>query len=386
MLEELHSAHSGVAHTKAYARCYVWWPHLDADIESMTRGCQSCQENQRTPPHVPMNPWQWSTRPWERIHIDHLGPFMGHTMLLVIDSHSKWIEVFRVSSTSSAATIAKLRTLFAVHGLPHTLVSDNGTGFTSSEFEEFLSKNGVKHVFSPPHHPSSNGLAERAVQTVKNGLKKQRSGDIQCKIDRFLFKYRSTPQSTTGHSPAELLLGRRPRHRLDQIRPSIESRVFGKQHHQANAKNSKYSRTFEPGDPVYVLSQGAGSPWISAFVVSVKDQIVTVISESGVKLTRHVDHVTRRYNVEMNTPSQTPVISDDLFKRNIPVIPVKQPLPSVVTEPASISVDTDSPVDKQASEVQNDKSEGVHTRRSARVPKPRERLIEVCSLYEDVTF
>jgi hypothetical protein len=56
VLEELHEAHSGVAHTKAYARFYVWWPKLDNDIEDLTRNCVSCQENQRTPPHVSIQP------------------------------------------------------------------------------------------------------------------------------------------------------------------------------------------------------------------------------------------------------------------------------------------------------------------------------------------
>ena len=58
-------------------------------------------------------------------------------------------------------------------GLPETINTDNGTGFVSQEFEEFLRKNGISHVTSAPYHPASNGLAERAVQIVKKGLKKE---------------------------------------------------------------------------------------------------------------------------------------------------------------------------------------------------------------------
>ncbi len=47
-----------------------------------------------------------------RIHIDHAGPFMGHTFLIIVDSYSKWIEAVTVPSTSSEATIKVLHTLF----------------------------------------------------------------------------------------------------------------------------------------------------------------------------------------------------------------------------------------------------------------------------------
>ena len=64
-------------------------------------------------------------------------------------------------STASQPTLRELRTIFATHGLPDTIVSDNATGFTSMEFEEFLRKNGIQHVTSAPYHPATNGLVER---------------------------------------------------------------------------------------------------------------------------------------------------------------------------------------------------------------------------------
>ena len=73
-----------------------------------------------------------------------------------------------VPSTSAQCTIKKLRTLFATHGIPEIIVSDNGTGFISSEFQAFIKRNGLRHVASAPYHPAPNGLAERAVQTAKS--------------------------------------------------------------------------------------------------------------------------------------------------------------------------------------------------------------------------
>ena len=134
----------------------------------------------------------------------------GKNILIVIDAHSKWIEAICTPSTASSHVIEVLRTLFARFGLPETIVSDNGTGFVSQEFEKFLRKNGVNHTTSAPYHPASNGLAERAVQIVKKSLKKETSGTMSTRLAKVLCSYRITPQSTTGTSPAELLLGRIP--------------------------------------------------------------------------------------------------------------------------------------------------------------------------------
>ncbi|KAL5479309.1 hypothetical protein EMCRGX_G022812 [Ephydatia muelleri] len=89
--------------------------------------------------------------------------------------------------------------------LKEVVVSDNGTAFTSMEFQTFMKRNGIRHVCCAPYHPSSNGLAERAVQTFKEAMKKTK-GNIDVRIARFLFQYRITPHATTGQSPAQLLL------------------------------------------------------------------------------------------------------------------------------------------------------------------------------------
>ena len=78
-------------------------------------------------------------------------------------------------------------------------MSDNGSGFTSMGFKKFLSDNGIQQIFTAPYHPSSNGLAERAVQTFKNVVNKL-EGPMDVRITRFLFKYCIMPQSTMGLS------------------------------------------------------------------------------------------------------------------------------------------------------------------------------------------
>ena len=122
--------------------------------------------------------------------------------------HSKWMEVHMTNSSATAVTIAKMRSSLATLGLPEQLVTDNGPSFTSEEFAEFLQMNGIKHTTTAPYHPGSNGLAERAVQTLKRGLKMISEGSWEHCLARYLLTYRTTSHSTTGVSPSELMFGR----------------------------------------------------------------------------------------------------------------------------------------------------------------------------------
>ena len=105
VLQELHCGHPGMSRMKSLARMYVWWPGLDADIEETVRGCEECQLTQSSPPVAPLHPWKWPARPWARLHLDYAGPFLGKMFLVLIDAHSKWIEVFCTPTSTSAAVI-----------------------------------------------------------------------------------------------------------------------------------------------------------------------------------------------------------------------------------------------------------------------------------------
>ena len=110
-------------------------------------------------------------------------------------------------SSTSKATIQHLKTLFAQFGIPDIIATDNSSCFFSSEFEDFLITNGIIHWKSSLYHPSSNGLAEKAVQIVKHGLKKMKDGTLNNRLSQLLFTYCITPHST-GISPSELLMAR----------------------------------------------------------------------------------------------------------------------------------------------------------------------------------
>ena len=130
---------------------------------------------------------------------------------MIVDAHTKWPEVFCLQKDSTSASVIKfLRQTIVRFGLPEQIVTDNGRQFVSAEFTVFCRNNGIKHITRSPYHPRSNGEAEQFVQTFKRGMKPMK-GDLDLRLQQFLFTYRLTPHSTTGCSPSELLLKRKPR-------------------------------------------------------------------------------------------------------------------------------------------------------------------------------
>ena len=149
LLEELHEEHPGVVAMKSIAGSYIWWPNLDAEIELIVKSCEVCQAVRKAPPSAPLYPWRWPTRVWQRVHID-FAEKDGNYFLGLIDSHSKWIEVAHMRSTTAQSTIDQMRLWFAAYGLPEEVVSDNGPQIISQDFTNFLKQNGVNQTLVPP--------------------------------------------------------------------------------------------------------------------------------------------------------------------------------------------------------------------------------------------
>ena len=170
--------------------------------------------------------------------------------------------------------------MFATHGIPEVVVTDNGTPFTSAEFSDFTRKNGIRHARVSPYHPSSNGLVERAVKTFKEGMKKaSNTGSIDSRVARMLFQYRITPHSTTGVSPTELLLGQRIQSHLGQLLPDLATRMESK---QAAQKRDHDNRTnicmFQIGDPVFVRNFTNGPTWLLGEIKEIRRPLSYTVS------------------------------------------------------------------------------------------------------------
>ena len=256
---------------KSIARSYLLWPELDGDLEKQARSCLPCQAVKQPPPPAPLHPWIWPDRPWQRIHIDFAGPFLGRMFMLMVDAHSKWTEVFKMNQTTSSKTIQVLRQLFSSYGLPEQVVSDNGPHFVSSEFHNFLLNNGIRHIRSSPYHSASNGHVEQFIRTFKEPMKASKHVGLTLshRIANFLVTYRNTPmQQHSNHLalyswvvlyiPALMYSNPTLRNQL------LLSKQYRKRQHDQHTRE----RIFTPGQPVIVKNMLPGDAWIPGVVLS----------------------------------------------------------------------------------------------------------------------
>ena len=132
----------------------------------------------------------------------------------MLDAHSKWLEVEIVNSASTSTTVEKLQQVFATHGLPFTVASDNESVFTSEEFSTFLNCNGIHHIRITPYHPASNGQVERAIQIFKESIKRSTTGSLETRVNRFLFHYRTTPTHYYRSDSCRAISGSMPSYSL----------------------------------------------------------------------------------------------------------------------------------------------------------------------------
>ncbi|XP_064487367.1 uncharacterized protein K02A2.6-like [Ornithodoros turicata] len=205
ILQMLHQGHFGIVKCQLRARDSVWWPGINADIEQMVKDCNMCAQH-RINRKMPLMPTSFPQRPWEKVAMD-LFCLNGQWWSIVTDYYSRYPEIARLSSLSAATVVNNYKSIFARHGIPNEVISDNRPQFAgaeSSEFRKFAEEFKFKHTTSSPRYPQSNGMAEAAVKIIKGSMKK--TGDPY----ETLLSYRSTLLKN-GYSPAELLMGRRLR-------------------------------------------------------------------------------------------------------------------------------------------------------------------------------
>lgn len=186
---------------------------MNQRIAEKIRKCVICAK-EHLPNREPLLITSLPDYPWQMIGSD-LFELSGKHYLLVVDYFSRYPEITHLTSTTSAAVITSLKSIFARHGIPETVRSDNGPQYASQEFSKFADSYGFQDTMSSPRYPT-NGQAERTVKTVKQMLKQSEDAYLP------LLNCRAIPLPWCRRSPAELLMGRRIRTRVPQLPEQLE--------------------------------------------------------------------------------------------------------------------------------------------------------------------
>ena len=344
ILSRIHSSHQGITSSIRKARDVVFWPGMTADIKEVVEKCSVCAEYQTPNSKEPMQTHKVPERPWSRVSSD-LVTIKGQSYLVTADHYSDFIEVDElVDSTVSAEVIKALKQHFSRHGIPDTLVTDNGPQYDCKEFRAFANEWEFEHVTSSPHHPISNGKSESAVKVVKRLF-------LKAKEDPFmaLLNYRNTPSEGLDTSPSQRLMSRRTRTLLPtvssllypQVQTDVKSKIE-KKRQQAKYyydQHTKILPQIEVGQEVRVAPTRANQRWrpgTCTKVLSDRSYLVAV-DKHVVRRNRQALKVSNPERNQVNSPE--PISSDGLApvpavnpkpqKSNSPQPPQKPPEPQV---------------------------------------------------------
>ena len=261
-MDRIHEGHQGIERCRARINSSVWWPGVSQSIAEKIQNCTTCAKD-KVPKREPLLVTPLPDYPWQMVGMD-LFELLGAHYLLVVDYFSRFPEIAKLTSTTSAAVITSLKSIFARHGVPQIVRSDNGPQYVSQEFLTFAKMYGFQHTNSSPRYPQSNGQAERTVKTVKQMLKQSKDPYLA------LLNYRATPLPWCNYSPAELLMGRKLRTRIPQLPEHLTPTwsymdEFRKQNQKFKAKQkrdydkrhrTKESDAIPDGSTVWITSEG----------------------------------------------------------------------------------------------------------------------------------
>ena len=296
-MKSLHQSHVGTEGTLRRARDTVYWPGITAVLKDYISKCGICNRCRPEQCKELLHPHKAPEIPWEKVGVD-LFEMDRQTFLIAVDYYSGLFEVQGMTSTVASRVITVLKPWFARHGIPITVMSDNGLPFKSESFQEFSDEWDFNHITSSPHHPQSNGKVENSVKTCKSLLKKA----LDDKQDPLLsiLEWCNTPTEGVGASPALILYGRCTRTHLPvarkQLKPTLIEGVT-KRMEKSKEKQKRYfdrqSRTLEKlstGDVIRMRCPG-DSKWSLGKVIEVMGFRSYLVEVNGRRYRRNRKHL-----------------------------------------------------------------------------------------------
>ena len=276
MLKLIHSSHLGIEKCKRRARDILYWLGMSSQIQDAVSTCATCNLYQRKNQKEPLIPHSIPDRPWSKVGVD-IFELQQKQYLVIVDYYSGFVEFDLLTHTTAKQVINHCKSQFSRHGIPDVLISDNGPQFSSHEFRQFIKHYQIDHCTSNPYHPQSNGMAEKAVQTIKRLMKKAAHDGNDPYLA--LLEYRNTPWSDTLGSPAQRLMGRRTKILISTasnlLKPETINPITVQEELQKHRRQQKlfYDRQAKPlkslsvGDSVLMTSKDGR--WRPAKVTSI---------------------------------------------------------------------------------------------------------------------
>ena len=158
MKKRVHSSHLGYDSMMRRIRGVIFWAGINHELKEMSAQCEACQEIKPRNQKEPLKQHNEGQYPFEKIGTD-LFEIKGQNYLVTVDYYSNFIEVDKLTSTTSVQVIQKLKKIFARFGVVKQLVSDPGPQFTAKEFKDFVRLWGIEHIMSAPGYHRENGKA-----------------------------------------------------------------------------------------------------------------------------------------------------------------------------------------------------------------------------------
>ena len=286
-LQKLHQSHQGIEKTKRLARESIFWPGMNSQIEQLVSTCPTCLHHANSNQREPLQPHDIPRRPWQKIGTD-LFDWNGKPHLIVADYYSRYPEVAELRDTKATTVIQNTKSFFSRHGIPETVISDNGPQYSSAEYKHFANQYNFAHTTISPKYPQSGGLHEKTVQTVKHTLEK-------CRVTQqdpylALRGYRNT--SIDGVTPAQAFMSRRLRSNIPISQKRLQPETINHNQFQHTRikqqqkqkkyfdKNSKSLPPLKKGDKVR-FKKDPTSPWIPATVIDKHDTPRSYVIETN---------------------------------------------------------------------------------------------------------
>jgi hypothetical protein len=177
-----HHASSRAIAAKVFRAGFYWLTAIE-DAKEIVRTCDACQRFAARP-HSPAAelmpiPLSWPFAQWGLDMVGKLhkaSPGGYEYMLVAVDKFTKWIEAKPINSPDDASAIKFVKSIVFRFGVPHSIVTDNGSNFTSKEFKAYCAEVGIKLSFASVAHPQTNGQVEKANGIICNGIKKRLLG------------------------------------------------------------------------------------------------------------------------------------------------------------------------------------------------------------------